>query len=86
MKRFLLTLGAVLTVGLGAAFATTTDELMLSNTAGTITATISDNGGCVGTGGGALASIISEACTIQTPPTALSSYQVPSHLLTALGR
>lgn len=52
MKRFLLTLGAVLTVGLGAAFATTTDELMLSNTAGTITATISDNGGCVGTGGG----------------------------------
>jgi hypothetical protein len=41
-------LALLLTIGLGAAFATTTDELQL--TAGGLTATISDNGLCSGAG------------------------------------
>ncbi len=45
-------LGSLLTIGLATAFATTTDELKISNSGGTITATITDNGACVGTGGG----------------------------------
>ena len=46
MKTTLLV--SLLAIGLGTAFASTTDELML--TVGGLTATITDNGGCAGTG------------------------------------
>src|SRR5580692_8917114 len=48
MKRFALMSAALLTVGLGTTFATTTDALQI--TLGTLTATIDDNGTCTGTG------------------------------------
>lgn len=41
-------LATLLTIGLGTTFATTTDELMI--TSGGLTATIADNGSCLGTG------------------------------------
>src|ERR1017187_9525660 len=43
-----LVLVSLFTIGLGTTFATTTDKLML--TVGGLTATITDNGGCVGAG------------------------------------
>ena len=46
MKTTLLV--SLLAIGLGTTFASTTDELML--TVGGLTATITDNGGCAGTG------------------------------------
>jgi len=52
MKTSLL--ASILTIGLGTAFATTTtDEIKITNSAGTVVATISDNGACVsGVGSG----------------------------------